>query len=66
MLERCEMKRVVLITGASRGIGYATALAFAKEKDIVIINYCHSESLAYQLKEKIEKEYGGEAFLWAD
>ena len=40
------MNRVVLITGASRGIGAATVEAFAKEKDAVIINYNHSEKEA--------------------
>ena len=52
------MDRVVLITGASRGIGAKTALRFAKDKDILIINYFHSEESALHLKEQIKKEYG--------
>ena len=55
------MDRVVLITGASRGIGAKTALRFAKDKDILIINYFHSEESALHLKEQIKKEYGIEA-----
>lgn len=42
--------KVVVITGSSRGIGSELALAFAKEKAIVVINYCHS-------KEKAETVY---------
>lgn len=57
------MNRVVLITGASRGIGAATAEAFAKEKDIVIINYFHSEKEALELKNKIEETYSISAMV---
>lgn len=49
------MNRVILITGASRGIGAATALAFAREKDTIIINYHTSEKEALELKNKIEE-----------
>lgn len=43
------MKKTVLITGASRGIGRATAIAFAKEDYRVIINYFQSVHPAQQL-----------------
>ena len=44
----------VLITGASRGIGAATALKFAACGYNVALNYNKNESLAAKLKEKIE------------
>ncbi len=43
------MKGTVLITGASRGIGRAAALAFAKEGFNVAVNYNKSEEMAQSL-----------------
>ncbi len=42
-------KKTVLITGASRGIGRATAKLFAKSGYNVLINYNKSEKEAYEL-----------------
>ncbi|HHV25652.1 MAG TPA: SDR family oxidoreductase [Tissierellia bacterium] len=47
------MKRTVLITGSSRGIGRATAKKFAKEGYNVIINYYKSKDKAYSLLEEV-------------
>lgn len=47
--------KVVLITGAARGLGKEIALKFAKNKYNVIINYNNSEENAKKLKEELEK-----------
>ncbi len=51
------MNKVVLVTGASRGIGKATIIEFAKNGYNVVINYANSQKAAEQLKAVVEKEY---------
>lgn len=51
------MNKVVLITGASRGIGAACATIFAKNGYNIIINYLNSEMKAISLKNELEKNY---------
>lgn len=46
---------VVLITGASKGIGQATAVRFAKEGYDVVVNYFSSEDGALVTKQLVEK-----------
>ena len=48
-------RKVVLVTGSSRGIGKATILEFASKGYNVIINYKKEDSNAKNLKEEIEK-----------
>lgn len=51
------MNKTVLITGASRGIGAATAKIFASHNYNVIINYNHSKEKAEILCQSLEKKY---------
>lgn len=51
------MKKNVLITGASRGIGAATALEFASKGYNVAINYFNSKDKAEELKKTILEKY---------
>ena len=49
--------KVVLITGASRGIGAATARVFASNNYNVVINYNSSEVEAKKLSKELEQNY---------
>lgn len=55
------MKRTVLITGASRGMGKAEAIEFAKKGYNVIINYSSNKEKADAVKNEIENDYGVKA-----
>jgi len=58
--------KVVLITGASTGIGAAAAIEFARAGALVMINYNRSESAAAKVLHRIEKEGGNGAVFKAD
>ena len=56
-------QKYILVTGASRGIGRAIALEFAKQGAFVVINYNGSREKAAQVKEEIINQ-GGEAEIF--
>ncbi len=58
--------KVMLITGASRGIGAATALLAAKSGYAVIVNYNKNEQAARDIVRQIEQEDGCATAIRAD
>ena len=57
-----NVEKAALVTGASRGIGRATALALARKGYAVAVNYAGSEKAAEEVKAAIEAE-GGRAIV---
>lgn len=55
--------KTILITGASRGIGYQTAYEVAKEGANVIINYNNSIKQAKELEQLLKKEFDTKTLL---
>ncbi len=59
-------EQVAIVTGASRGIGKATALALASEGAKVVVNYANSSTAADEVVKTIVDAGGGAIALQAD
>lgn len=55
MFDRMKSRQVAIVTGGSRGIGKAIALALGKEGFDVVVNYARSARSAEEVKTEIEK-----------
>jgi len=56
-------KRVIIVTGASRGLGKEIALRFGREKEKIVVNFLRNERAALQVADDIFRS-GGEAMLF--
>lgn len=66
MSEDNSDRRVCLVTGASRGIGEAIALAFGRYGDIVVINYLSNEARAQGVAAAVAAAGGAAVAIKAD
>ena len=60
------MNKVMLVTGGSRGIGAATALAAAREGYAVGINYLRNQDRAAEIVATIQRAGGRAAAIGGD
>ena len=59
-------EQVAIVTGASRGIGRATAIALAAKGVKVVVNYAQSSGAAEEVVKEIEKSGGNAIAIKAD
>ena len=52
-----DKKRVIIITGASRGLGRALALRFGREGERVVVNFLSNERAARAVADEVISEW---------
>lgn len=50
-------KKVILVTGGSKGIGASIVEIFAQQDYNIVLNYAHDDEVAQNIKERIKKQY---------
>lgn len=60
-MQKMASSRVIIVTGASRGIGREIAICFGSAGNRVVVNYLRAEEEARKVVEEIVRQ-GGEAF----
>jgi 3-oxoacyl-[acyl-carrier protein] reductase len=58
--------KVVIVTGASRGIGRATAVAFGAQGATVVVNYLRRSTAAEETADMVRAQGGGARVIQAD
>lgn len=66
MFEEMKSRQVAIVTGGSRGIGKAIALALGREGFDVVVNYARSSQSAEEVKAEIEKSGSRSHIIQAD
>lgn len=66
VISRRLQGRVAMITGASRGIGKASALRLAREGAKIVVNYIHEKAKADEIVQEIERSGGAALAFQAD
>lgn len=61
-----DRKRVVIVTGASRGLGRAIALRFGRAGERVVVNFLHDEGKAVSAADEIGRVSGEAVAVRAD